>query len=56
MIIPIKPINITEEVNKTLIWKQVNENTKMENGKVLSPKSARKRYLNATIFAVQLPM
>lgn len=25
LIIPTKPINITEEVNKTTIWKQVNE-------------------------------
>lgn len=25
LIIPSKPINITEEVNKTTIWKQVNE-------------------------------
>lgn len=25
LIIPTRPINITEEVNKTTIWKQVNE-------------------------------
>lgn len=43
MIIPIKPINITEEVNKTMIWKQVNETTN-KNGKPPQPKESKKRY------------
>lgn len=37
MILPIKPINITEEVNKTTIWKQVNES----NNGALSPNDSK---------------
>ncbi|XP_055296349.1 electroneutral sodium bicarbonate exchanger 1-like isoform X7 [Sitodiplosis mosellana] len=33
LIIPSKPINITEEVNKTTIWKQVNEGKNDNNSK-----------------------
>lgn len=41
MNIPLSAINITEEVNKTGIWKQVNEFNVQEKGKKKSPKSSR---------------
>lgn len=48
MIIPIKPINITEEVNKTLIWKQVNENTNKNGLSAVkrTNKKSKERYVN----------
>lgn len=39
LIIPTKPINITEEVNKTTIWKQVNESN---NGTSTTPSDSNK--------------
>ncbi|XP_031624255.1 sodium bicarbonate cotransporter 3 isoform X11 [Contarinia nasturtii] len=36
LIIPSKPINITEEVNKTTIWKQVNEGKNDHNTKKIN--------------------
>lgn len=41
MNIPLSAINISEEVNKTGIWKQVNENNSNDKNKKKSPKSGR---------------
>lgn len=42
MNIPLSAINITEEVNKSGIWKQVNdENSREKDAKKKSPKSNR---------------
>lgn len=38
LIIPSKPINITEEVNKTTIWKQVNDGAAKESNKLKQQK------------------
>lgn len=41
MNIPLSAINITEEVNKTGIWKQVNEFNLQQKEKKKSPKGTR---------------
>lgn len=41
MNIPLSAINISEEVNKTGIWKQVNENQVQDKDKKKSPKTKR---------------
>ena len=38
MNIPLASINISEEVNKTGIWKQVNNSNKMKNSKTKTGK------------------
>ncbi|XP_019876901.2 sodium bicarbonate cotransporter 3 isoform X3 [Aethina tumida] len=43
MNIPLSAINISEEVNKTGIWKQVNENNSIDKDKKKSPKSRFKK-------------
>lgn len=46
MNIPLKSINISEEVNKTGIWKEVNNKTKNKNGvKEQKSRSGKKKYV-----------
>lgn len=49
MNIPLTSINISEEVNKTGIWKQVNSSNKIRNRsdiKEYKPKSGKKKYVS----------